>query len=252
MIEVKGKKIFLHDQKDYFKYINKKIFRKFQLSTDGGETILSKSEVFKLLNRFELIIRYLEEISTECSITDDFLEEVILNYKKPVKKFAKIMKRKFPDINMSMDEETGIISLNGLHKNKYHSLDIDEVFLENIKFIESLYDELNVGYIYYKTIDSDKFKKGTAGFVLNFIEKEVTPRHRTRFKGLGEMQSADLWDSTMNPETRSIIQFKTDDIQNAHEYFGQFMSDKKHQVLKRKKYMVDMAKQFNFDDIIEG
>ena len=39
-------------------------------------------------------------------------------------------------------------------------------------------------------------------------ESDVAIQNITRFKGLGEMNSKDLWDTTLNPETRRLTQIK--------------------------------------------
>ncbi len=47
-----------------------------------------------------------------------------------------------------------------------------------------------------------------------------------RYKGLGEMNADQLWDTTMNPTTRKLVQVKLDDLINAEKQINIFMGEK--------------------------
>ncbi|MBE6825295.1 MAG: DNA topoisomerase (ATP-hydrolyzing) subunit B [Ruminococcus sp.] len=67
-----------------------------------------------------------------------------------------------------------------------------------------------------------------------------------RYKGLGEMDSEQLWETTMNPETRTIIKVTMEDAVKADEIITILMGDK---VMPRKNYIEKNAKSVQNLDV---
>ena len=67
-----------------------------------------------------------------------------------------------------------------------------------------------------------------------------------RYKGLGEMDADQLWETTMKPENRVLIQVKVEDAERADTIFSKLMGD---EVSLRKSFIQTRAKDANFDEL---
>ena len=65
-----------------------------------------------------------------------------------------------------------------------------------------------------------------------------------RFKGLGEMNADELWETTMNPATRTLKRLVVEDAQAASNLFEMLMGE---EVPPRKKYIQTHAKMATLD-----
>ena len=66
----------------------------------------------------------------------------------------------------------------------------------------------------------------------------------SRFKGLGEMNAEELWETTINPETRFLKKIYIDDAQEADETFRILMGE---EVPPRRDFIQSHAKTAELD-----
>ena len=67
-----------------------------------------------------------------------------------------------------------------------------------------------------------------------------------RYKGLGEMDATQLWETTMNPENRVLIQLKLEDAEKADAIFTKLMGS---EVTMRKSFIQTNAKYVNLEEL---
>ena len=69
---------------------------------------------------------------------------------------------------------------------------------------------------------------------------------QNRFKGLGEMDANQLWETTMDPKNRTLIRVNIEDAEKADAIFTKLMGD---EVEMRKNFIQSRAKTVNLDDL---
>ena len=67
-----------------------------------------------------------------------------------------------------------------------------------------------------------------------------------RYKGLGEMNASELWETTLDPSTRILRRVDLEDAQRADELFSILMGD---DVSARRSFITRRAKDVRFLDI---
>lgn len=111
--------------------------------------------------------------------------------------------------------------------------------------IEYIYNEEALEETLTRKIE-DRRKAGTKidGNAERFKQAGYTAQQR--FKGLGEMDASQLWETTMNPEQRTLIRVNIEDAEKADAIFTKLMGD---EVEMRKNFIQSRAKTVNLDDL---
>jgi DNA gyrase subunit B len=89
------------------------------------------------------------------------------------------------------------------------------------------------------TRNGDKATKEKATDVLGYVMEDAKKDFTiTRFKGLGEMNPTQLWETTMNADSRTLLQVKLEDVVEAEKIFTTLMGEN---VEDRRKFIEDNA-----------
>ncbi len=115
----------------------------------------------------------------------------------------------------------------------------------NTRKIDYLYDEDALEKALTEKIEEKK-KAGTKIDEGQERFKQAGYTAQQRFKGLGEMDAKQLWETTMNPENRVLIQVNIEDAEKADAIFTKLMGD---QVDLRKNFIQAGAAKVNLDDL---
>ena len=154
---------------------------------------------------------------------------------------------------------TGIGDEFDINKVRYHKIfimadaDVDGSHICTLMltfFFRYMRPLIEHGYVYVAQPPLFKLQKGsTVKYAYNEDEMkqlsaEMPGAKVNRYKGLGEMNPDQLWETTMNPDNRLIVQIKIEDAERADEAFSILMGE---QVEPRKEFIERNAKYARLD-----
>ena len=178
----------------------------------------------------------------------------ILNVEKS--RLAKILKNN-EIISLITAFGTGVSEDFTLESARYHKIilmtdaDVDGEHIRTLLltlFFRYMRPLIDAGYVYIAQPPLYRIKKGKAEYYIHSDrelekkKKELGDKGLTiqRYKGLGEMNPEQLWETTMNPESRTLLQVTLEDVILADEIFRILMGD---DVEPRRKFIETHSKE---------
>jgi len=142
---------------------------------------------------------------------------------------------------------TKTISEDSIHLFVQTNEGLEELIIDDELFASPYFGEATYLYKKIKQRDNSIFNDRDMIEVLEDIESSAKKgAYIQRYKGLGEMNPEQLWETTMTPEARRLLKVTVEDAEVASETFTLFMGD---EVEPRRKYIEDHAKDVEHLDV---
>jgi DNA gyrase subunit B len=162
---------------------------------------------------------------------------------KLLAKVDKVIRKAGFDTQLGRDEEHGLYEIEVARTSGNGRVMIDWELATHVEFQRAAeifreLPDLQVGpFVIGEGPTAVSLSSATAllDHVLTAAKKDI---HIQRYKGLGEMNPEQLWETTMDPDKRVLLQVRVDDAVETDEIFTILMGDK---VEPRRKFIEDNA-----------
>lgn len=257
--------IYIHNEEEMKAYVLENGVNKLHLYTENGSTITGNklAGYLKKLIRMESILAKFEKEEKDREIIrilagDPALTEGDFKSKEALTKVARrtamaadpekvatgnMIQPPLDFIEKSIDYDVEMDQEHGLYKMVFHikregriittCIDKDTVKAPKFAEIKTLLNQVAaLGEAPFRVSAEEPANHGKAtdlesmsaliDYVVNTGKKGLAVQ---RYKGLGEMNPEQLWETTMNPEKRTLLQVRVEDAVEADEIFTTLMGD---------------------------
>ena len=274
----KGKKaVYLKNEKAFNDYVLKRVCNKKDIKIGKHETILSEHKLYLFiseLSEYYLILSRMEKRGFKNDLIELLIKQGVEN-----KDFLQ-NQEKMSNLRMMLSEKDYDVSeLNWNYERNIYELTVTPLFNGNRKqfSIDSTGKDVTPVKIGRSLIYSSDFQKSVIlgknifkydkppflifnkdnktdsvciqdkeSLLLFMITEGKKGLGIQRYKGLGEMNPDQLWETTMNPEKRTLLQVNIDDAVESDEIFTILMGD---QVEPRREFINNNALEVGMLDI---
>src|SRR5205809_5016418 len=259
----KGKKEeYIKDESQMVRYLMRQATTDMKVLSGKAKTMTEGEQLARSLERMVDFKRYCEKATRRLSGDSHLLDTLLHAFageRGVLREEGMTLRRAFQDgdliarvegvldkagykTELSRDDEHGLREIETI-TNSGVAVTIDWNFASYVEFQKAielfmkLEDRLPAPFIAGENGQSEEIatREALLDRVLAAAKKDLTIQ---RYKGLGEMNPEQLWETTMNPETRTLLQVRIDDAVETDEIFTVLMGD---QVEPRRKFIEDNA-----------
>ena len=253
-VKKNGTELFLQDDDALAQQLVKSALNNgFVLKNDQKKTNIAGDDLENLTFTIMRFVNACVEIPS--SIDKDIIYSILLSSSKKqtnhlldLKDEIKILLDQFvedDDYKWSVEEKEGKLHFYREMKGTYQDYMVEPSFLA-IPEVVKILSKIDVKLVYELIKDggelvlkNDKYKYISVGGYTDLI-KSLGSEGMTiqRFKGLGEMNADQLWETTMNPDTRTMLKVSIEDAEEADRVFTMLMGE---DVVPRKNFIIENA-----------
>ncbi len=250
----KGRKeIYIKDDREFENFLMKEIKEKGSLKDAYGNEYRGEDLIKLLINirdyeeAYRALVRKKGEEVINFLLSHRVREEDLRNAVR-VKELVELLSEELPDyrIDTKFNELEGAYDLILYDDRLGTETVIDTNFLSSLSYrevLEGIHLHLPAEIRY-------ESKRATVNNLYEvyerFLEFARSGMEVQRYKGLGEMNPEQLWETTMNPETRRLKKVKIEDAAEADHIFTILMGE---QVEPRREFIEEYAKEVKHLDV---
>lgn len=238
----KGKKeIYLKDEKALSEYLIENGIENFNFQGIGSKELL---EILKFISHYRSILKELEKRYPMIELIKFLIENrdyISLSFEEMYTKIEGFLNSIECNILSKTISQDSIVlyiqTKTGLVEMQINDSLFSDIFFEEAYFIFNKIKERDLSFLNGRD----------AIEVLEEVEEQARKgAYIQRYKGLGEMNPEQLWETTMTPANRTLLKVVLDDEQKADETFTLFMGD---EVEPRRAYIQENAKNVKHLDV---
>jgi DNA gyrase subunit B len=238
----KGKnETYLKDDKALKEFLIEKGIESIEIQTLGKEDLIS---LFKLVGYYQLTLNELDKRFSMAEVLRYMIENPDIAGKSN-QELANALEEYIKNLGYNILNK--VIDEEKIHYYVQTNEGLEELIIDDNLFTSPHYNEAI--YIYQKIKDylNDELKQRDLLKDLEAIEEAAKKgAYIQRYKGLGEMNPEQLWETTMDPTNRRLLKVNIQDYESANDAFVLFMGD---EVEPRRAYIETHAKDVKHLDV---